>query len=59
MEEIVGHQWVNGNELELKVRWSLGDTTWEPQEACKQLEALDRYLELHGVKCPANLPRHE
>jgi hypothetical protein len=59
VEEIVGHQWVDGNKLELEVRWSLGDTTWEPQEACKQLEALDRYLELHGVKRPANLPRRE
>jgi hypothetical protein len=59
VEEIVGHRWVDGNKLELEVRWSLGDTTWEPQEACKQLEALDRYLELHGVKRPANLPKRE
>jgi hypothetical protein len=59
VEEIVGHRWIDGNKLELEVRWSLGDTTWEPQEACKQLEALDRYLELHGVKRPASLPRRE
>jgi hypothetical protein len=52
-------QIVEPKKKKLEVRWSLDDTTWEPQEACKQLEALDRYLELHGVKRPANLSRCE
>ena len=30
---------------------------WEPHEGCKHLEALDRYLELQGIKCPAQLPK--
>jgi hypothetical protein len=33
----------------------MGDITWEPLDNCKQLEALDRYLELHGVRCPTEL----
>ena len=44
--------------LELNVQWSLGDTTWEPLSSCKELEALDNYLELRGVKSPKELPRH-
>ena len=35
----------------------MGDTTWEKHDSCKQLEALDRYLELHGVRRPAQLQR--
>jgi len=31
------------------VLWNLGDTTWEPYSKCKDLEALDRYLELLGI----------
>src|ERR1700692_5129648 len=27
----------------------LGDTTWEPYNECKELVALDRYLELLGI----------
>jgi hypothetical protein len=56
VDELIGHRWVN-DQIEFEVRWSLGDTTWEPHDVCKRLEALDRYLELHGVKRPANLPR--
>ena len=34
----------------------LGDVTWEPLAECKELEALDEYLELHGVQQPCDLP---
>ena len=56
VNEIIAHRW-NGNSLELHVQRSLGDTTWEPLSNCKQLEALDNYLELRGVKSPKDLPR--
>jgi len=56
VDELLGHRWTNGK-LEYEVRWSLGDTTWEPHEECKRLEALDRYLELQGVKRPSQLPK--
>ena len=41
--------WVDQAHLEFQVRWTLGDVTWEPLAECKELEALDEYLELHGV----------
>ena len=43
VDEIIGHQW-EGQNLVLEVRWSLGDTTWELLENCKDLTALDRYV---------------
>ncbi|KAF8957871.1 hypothetical protein BDZ97DRAFT_1598194, partial [Flammula alnicola] len=56
VNEIIGHRRNDSGKLEYEVRWSLGDTTWEPHEECKKLEALDRYLELHKVKFPSQLP---
>jgi hypothetical protein len=56
VEELKSHRWVGGKKLEFKVQWSMGDITWKPLDNCKQLEALDRYLELHGVRCPTELP---
>ena len=41
--------WANNN-LELQVKWTLGDVTWEPISSCKDLEALDKSVELWGVK---------
>ena len=58
VKEITSHQWLNSKELELKVRWTLGDTTWGPLAACKDLEALDLYLELQGIAYPRDLPKH-
>ena len=58
IEEITSHRWSNSKELELKVRWTLGDTTWEPLATCKDLEALDLYLELQGIAHPHDLPKH-
>ena len=45
VEEILAHKWTNNN-LEFQVKWMLGDITWEPLSSCKDLEALDVYLEL-------------
>jgi hypothetical protein len=57
VDEIIGHQWKGHWKLELQVQWSQGDTTWEPEDHCKELEALDRYLELQGIQCPAQLSK--
>ena len=51
VKEILTHKWTNNN-LELQVKWMLGDVTWEPLSSCKDLEALDVYLELQGAKAP-------
>ena len=45
VEEILAHKLTNNN-LERQVKWMLGDVTWEPLSSCKDLEALDVYLEL-------------
>ena len=55
MDEIHAHRWAH-NKLEFKVRWNLGDTTWEPYENCKELSALDDYLDLVGVDDIDSLP---
>lgn len=59
VSEIVAHRWMGTREkdLEFLVLWSLGDSTWEPYNNCKDLKALDEYLELRGVKQPWQLPR--
>ena len=54
IEEILAHKWTN-NDLEFQVKWMVGDITWEPLSSCKELEALDNYLELQGVKTPQSL----
>ena len=58
VEEILAHNWTNNN-LELQVKWTLGDVTWEPLSSCKDLEALDVYLELQGAKAPQDLSQCE
>ena len=55
VNEILAHKWTNNN-LELQVKWMLGDITWEPINSCKNLEALDSYLELRGVTHTQDLP---
>ena len=45
VEEILAYKWTN-NDLELQVKWMARDVTWEPLSSCKDLEALDTYLEL-------------
>ena len=59
VEDLIGHRWTEDKHLEFEVRWSLGDTTWEPLNSCKELAALDRYLEIQGVQRPAQLPKHQ
>ena len=54
VDEILAHRWID-NSLELQIKWTLGDVTWEPIDSCKKLEALDTYLELRGVNCPQDL----
>ena len=58
IEEILAHKWTN-NDLEFQVKWTVGDVTWEPLSSCKDLEALDVYLELQGVKTPQSLLQHK
>ncbi|KIY61953.1 hypothetical protein CYLTODRAFT_433457 [Cylindrobasidium torrendii FP15055 ss-10] len=59
VDEIIGHGWT-GRKLKLQVRWSQGDTTWEELDSeIEQLEALERYLELHEVDDPNDLPKAE
>ena len=48
-DEILAYKWAN-DDLELQVKWTLGDVTWKPISSCKDLEALDKYLGLRGVK---------
>ncbi|KIK21925.1 hypothetical protein PISMIDRAFT_103144, partial [Pisolithus microcarpus 441] len=54
VDKINTHQWV-GHQLEFL--WSLGNSTWEPYLHCKELEALDWYLKLHGVDDYHQLPK--
>ena len=42
VKEILAHKWTK-NDLELQVKWMVGDVTWEPLSSCKDLEALDIY----------------
>ena len=58
VDEIIAHHWVGQTELELQVRWMLGDVTWEPLAACKELEALDEYLELGPTTCHTRCVHH-
>jgi hypothetical protein len=49
VDQILSHRW-KGRSVEFLVKWTLGDTTWEPLRGVDELEALDRYLELFGLK---------
>ncbi|KXN80645.1 hypothetical protein AN958_09030 [Leucoagaricus sp. SymC.cos] len=59
IDELIGHKFSghNNKNLEFEVHWSTGDTTWELYQACKDLTALDRYIELRGVSKIAQLPQ--
>jgi hypothetical protein len=56
VEDIIGHRRDNKKGIEFHVHWSISDTTWETAENCKELVALDRYLELHGITNVGSLP---
>jgi hypothetical protein len=56
VNEIVSHYWDNDSVLFL-VRWTLGSSSWEPWEVVQDLEAIDTYFELQGVKDWQELPK--
>jgi len=56
VDEITAHRWV-GNKIEFLVKWTLGDSTWEPHTHCRDLEALEDYLKLHGAQSVQRLPK--
>jgi hypothetical protein len=56
VDKIKGHRWC-GKNLKFEVRWLQRDTTWEPLESVDEVEALDRYLALIGVREPRELLR--
>jgi hypothetical protein len=55
VDEIIAHKWEKDT-LMFQVQWNLGDTTWEPHQCCKELQALKNYLHLIGMEHPLNLP---
>ncbi|KIJ55890.1 hypothetical protein M422DRAFT_239052 [Sphaerobolus stellatus SS14] len=57
IDEIIGHQWTNNGKIDFQVKWTLGNVTWEPLHECNKLEALERYLEIHGIDNPRQLPQ--
>lgn len=57
VDDIVAHQW-NGNSVQYLVQWDDGDLTWESWDTVKDLEAVDRYFKLQGVKHWRQLPKN-
>ena len=51
VNEILGHCWVNQNELEFQICWTLGDIMWEPLIECKELKALDNFILFYFIFC--------
>jgi hypothetical protein len=56
VSEIIAHQQINSKDLEFQVRWTLEDVTWEPMSSCKDLKALDHYLECWDMSKAHDLP---
>ena len=56
VDDILAHRWKE-NRISFLLQWNLSDTTWEPYAECKELAALDRYLELLGVDDWKLLPK--
>ena len=48
VDSLMNHKFT-GNSIQFDVLWEMGETTQEPLAHCKELAALDCYLELHGV----------
>jgi hypothetical protein len=57
VESILSHEWVGARTLRFRVQWTAGDITWEPPKHLAEVQHLDEYLELHGVKRWQDLPR--
>ena len=45
VDKVLAHQW-DGRTLCLLVKWSSGNSTWEPLKSCDKLLALDEYLSI-------------
>lgn len=58
VDEILSHRW-EGKKLMFLVQWNLGDTTWEPFAKCRELAALNQYLELLGIGSVEELPHRD
>ena len=56
VDEIVGHRWDEGK-VQLHVRWTHGDTTWEPYVKCSKLAVTEEYFRLQGIKHWKSLPK--
>jgi len=56
VDSIVDHRFT-GNSISFDVLWETGEITREPYTNCKNLTALDNYLELHGSARWRDLPR--
>ncbi|EJD37931.1 hypothetical protein AURDEDRAFT_35540, partial [Auricularia subglabra TFB-10046 SS5] len=54
VEDLIDHMFTP--RLMFQVKWADGDVTWAPLSVCSKLAALDRYLALHNVTRPADLP---
>lgn len=50
VDEIISHRFNNDNEVEFNVLWTAGDNTWEPYSNVKDLEALQHYFDIMGVR---------
>lgn len=46
---------ISNSGVKFTVRWVAGDTTWEPYLNVDELEALDQYFALQGVRDVAEL----
>ncbi|KIJ38358.1 hypothetical protein M422DRAFT_259011 [Sphaerobolus stellatus SS14] len=47
---------VSALKINFQVKWTLDDITWELLHKCNKLEALERYLKIHGINNPRQLP---
>jgi len=56
VKDILAHKCKN-NRLSFQIHWNDRDITWETYKTCKDLQGLDKYLQLLGVKEPSELLR--
>jgi transposase InsO family protein len=59
VQDIIAHRWEGRDSSRLKfyLRFDDGDCEWRDWAQCDDLQALDQYLELKGVKNPLDLPK--
>ncbi|SRR5258708_1140144 len=56
VHEILDHMWNSDKSIWFRIKWALGNLTWEPSTNVDELSALDDYLMLHGVDNIEELP---